>query len=135
MANILIVDDEPLIRSHLKTSLKPYGKSVLAKDGFEGVNAFEEALDNNEEFDIIFLDISMEKKTGLDVLKEVRLIEKMRSVPIEKATKIIMVTGNAEASIVKECITFGCDKFIVKPFFMETIVKTLDSLGFKPLKK
>ncbi|MCP3925106.1 MAG: response regulator [Desulfobacterales bacterium] len=130
MAKILIIDDEALIRSLLKKSLKPYGQIVVTEDGNDGLSAYEDAVMNKNEFDIIFLDIMMERKTGLEVLREIRSREKSREVERKNGVKIIMITGNAEAAIVKECITAGCDKFIVKPFVLETLAKTIESLGF-----
>lgn len=133
MAKILIIDDEQLIRTLLKKSLKDYGDCVIAESGKEGLSAFEDAVFNSKPFDVVFLDIMMDGKNGLEVLKEIRNREKERKIPRHEGVKIIMITGNAEAAIVKTCIAEGCDKFIVKPFELATLTKTLGQLGFKPI--
>lgn len=133
MTKILIIDDEALIRSLLKKSLKDYGDCVVTESGKEGLAVFENATYNETPFDIIFLDIMMEGKNGLEVLKEIRTREKQRGITKDKSVKIIMITGNAESAIVKTCIAEGCNKFIVKPFVLKTLSKTLEDLGFKPI--
>jgi two-component system chemotaxis response regulator CheY len=134
MTKILIIDDEALIRSLLKKSLKDFGDCVVTENGKDGLSVFENAVYNEKAFDIIFLDIMMEGKNGLEVLKEIRSREKERKIPRDKGVKIIMITGNAEAAIVKTCITEGCDKFIVKPFVLKTLSTTLEDLGFKSIR-
>lgn len=134
MTKILIIDDEALIRSLLKKSLKDFGDCIVTENGKDGLSVFENAVYNEKAFDIIFLDIMMEGKNGLEVLKEIRAREKERKIPRDKGVKIIMITGNAEAAIVKTCITEGCDKFIVKPFVLKTLSTTLEDLGFKPIR-
>ena len=134
MTKILIIDDEALIRSLLKKSLKDFGDCIVTENGKDGLSVFENAVYNEKAFDIIFLDIMMEGKNGLEVLKEIRSREKERKIPRDKGVKIIMITGNAEAAIVKTCITEGCDKFIVKPFVLKTLSTTLKDLGFKPIR-
>ena len=134
MTKILIIDDEALIRSLLKKSLKDFGDCIVTENGKDGLSVFENAVYNEKGFDIIFLDIMMEGKNGLEVLKEIRSREKERKIPRDKGVKIIMITGNAEAAIVKTCITEGCDKFIVKPFVLKTLSTTLKDLGFKPIR-
>jgi two-component system response regulator (stage 0 sporulation protein F) len=63
---ILIVDDTPVIRSLLEELLISEGYSVVcARDGQEALRIIE-----NEKIDLVFCDIHMPRKNGLDTLKE-----------------------------------------------------------------
>ena len=63
---ILIVDDTPVIRSLLEELLVSEGYSVVcATDGQEALRIIE-----NEKIDLVFCDIHMPRKNGLDTLKE-----------------------------------------------------------------
>jgi DNA-binding NtrC family response regulator len=63
---ILIVDDTPVIRSLLEELLVSEGYSVVcATDGQEALKIIED-----EKIDLVFCDIHMPRKNGLDTLKE-----------------------------------------------------------------
>ena len=63
---ILIVDDTPVIRSLLEELLVSEGYSVVcAVDGQEALRIIED-----ERVDLVFCDIHMPRKNGLDTLKE-----------------------------------------------------------------
>lgn len=63
---ILIVDDTPVIRSLLEELLVSEGYSVVcATDGLEALRIIE-----NDKIDLVFCDIHMPRKNGLDTLKE-----------------------------------------------------------------
>ncbi len=63
---ILIVDDTPVIRSLLEELLVSEGYFVVcATDGQEALRIIE-----NEKIDLVFCDIHMPRKNGLDTLKE-----------------------------------------------------------------
>ena len=53
----------------------PFGETHLAADGEEAIEAFRLAMDENEPYDLICLDIMMPKIDGHQVLAEIRKIE------------------------------------------------------------
>lgn len=66
MPNILVVDDEPLMRSMLKKALEKEGYQVLlADDGPSALDLFHQA-------DVVVLDLSMPGMSGLEVLEIIR---------------------------------------------------------------
>ncbi|MEO5815853.1 MAG: response regulator, partial [Gemmatimonadaceae bacterium] len=66
---VLVVDDEPLNRIRLEDLLRResgVAEILSASDGFEAVTAIRA-----EHPDLVFLDVQMPGKTGLDVVREV----------------------------------------------------------------
>lgn len=99
---ILIAEDESVLSEAMKSRLEAKGYGVIvAADGEEALELFE-----NNEVDIVLLDLVMPKKSGFDVLIELR--ERDRDFPI-------IVTSNlgGEADISK-AIDLGADQFLVK---------------------
>jgi DNA-binding response OmpR family regulator len=68
MKQILIIDDEPQIRSMLKMMLEREGFNVIvASDGKEGMKIFEK-----EPVDLVITDLIMPEKEGIEVIQELR---------------------------------------------------------------
>ena len=65
----LIVDDEPLARERLETLLAPHDDveiAARAEDGAEAMTAIE-----SSDLDLVFLDVQMPGRSGLDVVEAV----------------------------------------------------------------
>ncbi|RKX74732.1 MAG: sigma-54-dependent Fis family transcriptional regulator, partial [Spirochaetes bacterium] len=68
MSRILIIDDEPAIQEVLRDILKDEGYEVLlAQDGLEGLRLLK-----TEPVDVVFLDVWLPGKGGIDVLAEIK---------------------------------------------------------------
>ena len=80
---------------------------TIAKDGQEAYDLVKATMENNERFDVIFMDIQM---PNLDGLESTRLIRKMGY-----SAPIVALTAFSEESNVKECMESGMDEFLSKP--------------------
>lgn len=108
-ANILLVDDSPLIRKALSRYL-----------GKIGYNNISEAGDGDEAVDIIstgspafvFMDIVMGKMNGDDALETIR--KSKIDVPIA------MLTSVTDSTIIDKCTSFGIQGFLLKPLKADT---------------
>src|ERR1700747_2320559 len=69
--NILIADDHKLIRTGLIMVIKEEFPSVIIEEATNGIEA--ESMGRLNKWDLIIMDISMPYKTGLDVLKQLRI--------------------------------------------------------------
>jgi signal transduction histidine kinase len=98
---ILIVDDEVVIRELCAKALKDY-------DVFQA-GTCEDALRlyEKESIDLILTDVMMPGGTGLDLLRQVKIIDPMAIV--------IIMTGFVEKDIILEALKEGADDFINKP--------------------
>jgi DNA-binding response OmpR family regulator len=114
---VLLVEDDPNLGLILQDFLELKGKYdvVLAKDGDEGIKAF-----NKEPFDICILDVMMPKKDGFTLGKEIR--KKNPDIPIIFATAKAMIEDKAEA------FNLGGDDYITKPFRIEELLLRINAL-------
>jgi two-component system chemotaxis response regulator CheY len=122
---ILLVDDQRPARNILKNSLVDL-KLFRGYNFLEAEN-YNEALELVQEYpvDLVLLDWNLgTEKTGLDILKEIRKIEKCKQVPI------IMVTSEIAKSNIIEALKAGANDYVLKPIdwkvFKEKLVKILN---------
>ena len=87
--------------------------------------------DSNPRPHIILLDINMPKKSGLEILEELRKVEKYKSIPI------VMLTTSENENDIAESYGLGANSFITKPVTMEgmlRVVNDFESYWFQLVK-
>jgi DNA-binding response OmpR family regulator len=105
-ANVLLVDDDPVILKLLQVNFEMEGYSVsCANDGVEGL---EMARANHP--DIVLLDIMMPRMDGLEVTKALKGDPKTKDIPI------ILLSAKAQASDIQAGKDIGADDYLPKPF-------------------
>ncbi len=104
--NILVVDDEPVVRQLLEAILVPEGYQL-----FFGVDG-DEALKKAAEIfpDIILLDVMMPKMDGFEVCKQIRQLNATAHIPI------FLITALDDRDSRIRGIAAGADDYISKPF-------------------
>jgi len=101
---IVVVDDEPIVRKRLKPALEKNGYEVeVYEDGADLIKRLKEKI-----FDIVVTDLRMDNIDGIQVLKEV--------LNQSDHTKVIIITGYASVEVAREALTTGAFDFIAKPF-------------------
>jgi len=108
--NILIVDDEDMLRNLLKAELEQYQYMVDVAES--GEIAIEKLHDKR--FNLIILDIRMPGMDGLEVLKKIK--------EQDLADKVIMLTGVDELKIAHDSLQLGADDFLTKPYDIKTLL-------------
>jgi two-component system chemotaxis response regulator CheY len=137
MTRILIVDDEEMGRTVMEEMASSYGQSVSVSNGKDAVRVFESGLEKNKPFDLVLLDISLEDINGLEVLKQMKAIEKEKQKANdnkkagEKNTVVVMVTAHSEKEMVIDCIRAGCKAYFIKPLKQDDVDKKFSELGFE----
>ncbi len=86
------------------------------------------ALEEDEPYDLICLDVMMPIMDGYQALKNIRDIEKEHNIPDDKQTKIIMTTALNEEKNVKKAFELGCTVYCAKPIDMDKLKSTLEKL-------
>lgn len=116
--NVLVADDSSTMRKIILRSLQAVGvpTATEAADGEEAVKMFQAG-----GIDLVLTDWNMPGKNGLQVIQEIRTMNK--DVPI------IMVTTEAEKSRVMEAIQAGVSDYLVKPFTADTLRAKLEKFG------
>ena len=117
MTRLLVVDDEDALRTVLTSELNNSGYEAIAAN--DGDVAIEEL--KKSSFDIILLDIKMNKMSGFDVLKFI----KESNIKI----KIVMLTGFADLKNAIEAKKLGANEFITKPYDINEVLSTLEKLS------
>ena len=102
-AHILVIDDEPNVRSVLTEALAANGYFVYLADGA----TVDESL-KVREYDLIITDLKMAGRGGLEVLALV----KQKS----PDTSLIMITGFPSEESLQRCKDLGVSRYLVKPF-------------------
>ena len=117
MAKILLVDDAAFMRMMLKNALSQAGYTDLieAEDGVKAVEAY-----TAEKPDLVFMDITMPNKDGLETLKEIKAMD-------PNAT-IVMCSAMGQEAMVMDSIKSGAKDFIVKTFKPERILSTVKKI-------
>lgn len=104
-ANILLVDDDALMRSLVSAGLEKCGMAMQAKgDGRTALEALQSGT-----FDLVLLDVHMPEMDGFAVLREIRQGEATRSLPV------IMLTGDNDSKSIEAAFELGATDFITKP--------------------
>jgi len=115
--SVLIADDNKEFCSILNDYLLNQRDIVvtgIAKDGREALELIVE-----RKPDLVILDIIMPHLDGLGVL------EKLNTMELEKAPRIIILSAVGQDKITQQAITLGADYYTVKPFDMEVFTKRI----------
>jgi two-component system response regulator VicR len=106
---ILVVDDERPIANILKYNLEKEG--YIVDTAYDGEEALKKAIDM--EPDLILLDVMLPKKSGFDILRELRL---------QFTMPVLMLTAREEETDKITGLDLGADDYITKPFSMKEVL-------------
>lgn len=116
MARILIVEDEPAMRTGLCDNLEFEGYEVeTAVNGEEGQSKIL-----NNKYDLILLDVMMPKISGFDVCR------KIRKEGID--TPVILLTAKGEEIDKVLGLELGADDYITKPFSLRELLARIKAV-------
>lgn len=126
---ILLAEDDFVTRKFMTEFLSKYGECDVTVDGMEAVDAFMMALEDDEPYDLVCLDIMMPTMDGYQALMGIRNLEKERNITGDKQAKIIMTTALNEEKNVKMAFELGCTVYSGKPIDkdkFEQVLKRFD---------
>ncbi len=124
---LLIADDNLANRAVLQTLLEGEGAECgLAADGLEAVEAWEVGA-----WDVILMDIHMPKLDGLGAVRQIRALERARSLD---RTPVIAVTASVMADEIRRYTGAGIDAVAAKPVQFEALLSQIEQVmaGRKP---
>lgn len=130
---ILIVEDDFGSRRLMQKLVSDYGQCDVVVDGEEAVEAFRLAWEENNPYDVIFLDIMLPKMDGQEALRRIREIEQSIGVIPSDEVKVIMTTVLEDPKNVIEAYNKGgATSYLVKPVERNKVMEELDRLGLRP---
>lgn len=109
---LLIADDAELNRILLRQIFEENFHVLEAEDGDQTIKLLDE---RHDEISLIFLDLVMPGKTGLEVMKHMQENDYMKTIPV------IMITGEATAETDEKAYEYGASDIIYKPFDAKVI--------------
>lgn len=114
---ILLIDDHKIIRNVLSAFLKEkLGAEVVeGNNGIEGVNLFK-----SNDFDIVIADINMPQMDGIEMVKQIR--------EIDKEVKIIALSMMDDSVSIKKMLKAGAKGYVLKEGHTEDLLKAIDSV-------
>ena len=111
--NILVIDDEEIMRDVLETILSSDGYRVdLAKQGEEGLAKYSE-----KNYDVVLLDVSMPGMGGISTLEQI--------LKLDHEAVVIMITAFATFETAVAAWQLGAYNCVRKPFENDYILKTV----------
>jgi len=109
MTQVLVVDDEPMVREVLARYLEAEGFGVVtAGDGEEALDRFEESRP-----DLVLLDLMLPRIDGFEVLDRMRTLARV---------PVIMLTARGEETDRVVGLDLGADDYVTKPFSPREVV-------------
>ncbi len=112
----LVVDDEELICMDLNNIIFSEGHRVISVNtGTEAITLIQE-----NTFDLVFLDLSLDDVSGVDVLKKIR--------ETQPDLLVVIITGYPDSDLMNEALELGPISVIKKPFTKKQIRSLLKLL-------
>ncbi len=111
-ATVVIADDDPDIRTLIELATQRAGHTVVASvaDGEAALSAVTTHLP-----DLVILDVSMPRLTGLQVCAQ------LRAQPVTAGVRVLIVSANAHTSAVEAGFAAGANAYIAKPFSLRAL--------------
>lgn len=126
MHSILIVDDDPWIRSLLRHLIEKENHTAMLASNSERALT---VLEDNPYINLVILDMQMPGMNGQELAKKIRTTPETSDIPI------IMVSGFVQAHEVSDVLKHGVDRFVPKPIDHDQIIGYIaDMLEIKQAK-
>lgn len=113
---VILVEDDELLGDGVRSGLKQYGYTVdWVKDGAAAKHAIL-----SEHFDAIILDLGLPRKSGIEVLEEIR--------DEGVSTPVLILTARDAVEDRVAGLDKGADDYLTKPFDLEEVTARLRAL-------
>lgn len=121
MAKLIIVDDSATMRQQVVRALSSTGLDIVeAVDGQDGL----EKIEADADIDVVILDVNMPRMNGIEMAEALQKNGRMA-----KGLKIVMLTTEGHADLVKRAKAAGAKGWLVKPFKPEMLLATVQKLA------
>ena len=121
--DILLVEDNPNDAELTMRALKRANVDahlIIARDGAE---ALEFLISDRPKPKVIFLDLKLPKVDGIEVLRQVRMDDRTRAIPV------VVLTSSQEERDITECYKLGANSYVVKPVEFDKFYRAVGDLA------
>lgn len=129
MAQVLVVDDDPDIRSLLELALGLHGHEAVSAAGGGAALATLRQGPLRGRRPVVVLDVQMPDLDGWQVLEAIRTDPELRDLPV------VMCTVRASPADLDRGWQTGCDAYLPKPFDITTIGALVTDLAATPAEE
>ena len=127
---ILLAEDDAFVAElvlHAFAAQEPAPKVFHVKDGVETLDFLygREQFSHREPGNptVILLDVKMPRMDGIEVLRQVKSDEQLRSIPV------VMLTSSQDERDVRTCYALGANAYVVKPVEFRRFASVLQEIG------
>ena len=107
--------------------LEEFATVTTAGSGKEAIDAVAAAIDQNEPYDLICMDISMPTMRGHEAMQQIRALEGKKQV---RRSITFMVTASSDPEDMVAALVLGeCDDYLPKPIMRRTFVELMQKHG------
>ncbi len=115
---VLVIDDEPIMRKLLMQILKDKHEVVLKENGREAL----EWMYSGNIPDLVVADLNMPEIDGFEYIEKVRESGFFNDVPL------IVLSGEESSAERIKCLKLGANDYLIKPFNPEELGLRIDNL-------
>jgi two-component system chemotaxis response regulator CheY len=117
MKKVMVLDDSETVRKQVGAALEGAGYAAIeAKDGLDGLAQLEA----DPQIAMVVLDVNMPRMGGLEMLDRMRKHETLA------ATPVLVLTTEADPSLIDRARSAGAKGWLVKPVKPDLLVKAVD---------
>ena len=114
-ANILVIDDEEMVRLLFKETLEELGHTVMvAENGFKGLELVKQ-----RDFDLVFLDLKMPEMVGDELFGRIR--------EVKPRLPVTIISGYPDSGMMKRALAQGPFGVMNKPFSESDIIAAVNN--------
>ena len=119
MIRVFIADDQLLIRQGIRTLLEMDAEIVIAGEAEDGAQTIERV--PNADADVLLLDVRMPKKNGVDVLRELSVIDAL--------PPTLVLTTFDDTAVVLDAIRSGARGFLLKDISYQQLMNAIRAIA------
>jgi DNA-binding NarL/FixJ family response regulator len=113
---ILIADDHPIIRKHVRRILEEQPSFSVCGEAYDGVEAIEEA--QRLKPDVVVLNVSMPMLNGLDAGRKIKTVLPQIA--------IVILSSNADRHFIEEAKKIGARAYVAKSKAAQALVTAIE---------
>ena len=110
-------DDDCVLFQDAMNEVAQDHELVIAYDGQELLEVLDARVPPEPR--IIFIDLNMPRKNGIECLQEIKRVDKLKGIPI------IILSTSSQTESVEAAYTYGADRYITKPGTYAMLKKTI----------
>jgi two-component system, cell cycle sensor histidine kinase and response regulator CckA len=120
-ATVLVVEDEPMVRSLVSASLQSHGYAVLeAGNGEEGLRLYERHLRHEGGIDLVLTDTIMPQMGGRELAERIKVVHPEQ--------KVLFMSGYTDDTIIRHGVLEAGIHFLQKPFTPQVLLDKVKGL-------